>query len=65
LVFLNVSLVNNPENVDALESKGAYLLRLRTNRNREAMKCFEEALKMAERNVCSLFNKGYDFEKAK
>jgi len=51
----------NPKNIDALENKGAYLLRM--NKEQEAMECFDEVLKITERNVCSLFNRGMILKK--
>jgi tetratricopeptide (TPR) repeat protein len=57
----NTALAINPQNIDALENKGAYLLEL--HRDQESMECFDKALTIAERSVCSYFNKGMAFKR--
>jgi tetratricopeptide (TPR) repeat protein len=52
----NKALEINLKSIDALENKGAHLLKL--DREQEAMECFDEVIQITENNVCVWFNRG-------
>jgi len=52
----DLELEAHPDNIDALEYKGACLLEL--NRKQESEECFDKAVEIAERELCVLVNRG-------